>query len=433
MADEEWNDLCLETDQCALGGSAAFFAGIPDAGVVVNGPHWCYFYALRYLERNTMENLNERFFCSQPDSQALVYGTEDCLKEILETVRDKPFKLLLLQNNCSVSLIGDDLAGIAGEMALPFPVITLDSGGLKGCFSAGYRLAAKAYLQSQTLPEYPVKKHAVNLLGCTLGYYNAANDLQELTRMLNLAGYEVIACFGAGSSTEEIKELRRAELNIVVNAELGLEAAQYLAKHYNMKYIAPLPPYGLAGSLDWLRLIAEEIGVSESGRSRAEEEFALLHKRLEKEIVELEMIWEPVWLEKTLISAPYSTALGLAAALRREWLDTGYLAVILQENEAFSLYEAEEADEILTRSAKDSDKLSRLLQNFREGLILGSSNDRLLQKDFTAVIYLNIALPVYDEINCIDQPFMGFRGALYLRQQIYNQYYRQKVRQLKIN
>ena len=49
---ENFSELCGMQDECALAGAAAFFAGIPDAAVVINGPLWCYYYAMRHIEMN---------------------------------------------------------------------------------------------------------------------------------------------------------------------------------------------------------------------------------------------------------------------------------------------------------------------------------------------------------------------------------------------
>ena len=48
----EWGNVCSRVDTCALTGAAAFFTGIKGAEVLVNGPLWCYFYALRHLEKS---------------------------------------------------------------------------------------------------------------------------------------------------------------------------------------------------------------------------------------------------------------------------------------------------------------------------------------------------------------------------------------------
>ena len=65
MSETEWEAACHHTDTCALTGSAAFFMGIPKSHVLVNGPIWCYFYALRYLE-DAAGYLSSHVTCTQP-------------------------------------------------------------------------------------------------------------------------------------------------------------------------------------------------------------------------------------------------------------------------------------------------------------------------------------------------------------------------------
>lgn len=46
-----WGNICERVDTCALTGAGAFFAAIDKSEVLINGPLWCYFYALRHLEK----------------------------------------------------------------------------------------------------------------------------------------------------------------------------------------------------------------------------------------------------------------------------------------------------------------------------------------------------------------------------------------------
>lgn len=56
----KWSDICTKVDTCALTGAAAFFTGVKDAQMIVNGPNWCYFYALRHIEKADF-SINNRF------------------------------------------------------------------------------------------------------------------------------------------------------------------------------------------------------------------------------------------------------------------------------------------------------------------------------------------------------------------------------------
>ena len=48
------------------------------------------------------------------------------------------------------------------------------------------------------------------------------------------------------------KKIPAAQLNIVINEELGLETAKYLKERYGTPYVVAGIPYGLKGTLRWL-------------------------------------------------------------------------------------------------------------------------------------------------------------------------------------
>ena len=423
MAKPQWDNACTQVTTCALTGATAFFAGIPDAAVVANGPLWCYLYALRYLEK-PCPSVNQSFYCAQPDENTIVYGTEERLREVLESVRQtsRP-SVLLIQNSCSISLIGDDIAGIAREADMPCPVVCIDSGGLTGGFWEGYRAAAKAYFAEMPLKQRSiVKPRTVNLLGCTFGYYNSVNDIQELKRMLALAGYTVLACPGAGNSTEEIANMTEAELNIVIHGELGEDIAKQLKQEYGIPYLSLLPPYGVEGSLNWLKALGQVMWMSEASLLPVKQEACRLEHKIRTTTLDLQRIWGDLWFEKTLIVASASTALGIAQALRQEWADTGFLTTVgyggRQPAVAVSLIDCMQEGE------KNSEVITGQVAELTGGLLLASSNEVVMleQQAVQRVVCQNICLPVYDELILTERPFIGLRGACHMNEQLWNKY-----------
>ena len=201
-----WGNICERVDTCALTGAGAFFAAIDKSEVLINGPLWCYFYALRHLEKERPD-MYTRFYGSQPDNNAVIYGSEEYVTQELRRMLEDGHKpsILLLESSCSLSLIGDDLAGMARKLQLPFPVVTLDSGGMVGGFAEGYAKAAKK-LFAQLLPQTATAKSlAVNILGQSEFYLQGAADTRELKRLLQLAGYEVLCTPGCECTLEELQ------------------------------------------------------------------------------------------------------------------------------------------------------------------------------------------------------------------------------------
>ena len=420
---EKWGDVCQRVMTCALTGAAAFCAGIPGAQIIANGPLWCYFYALRHLEK-VDPGIAERFNGTQPDNNAVVYGTEACLKEELSRRKKlPPASMLLIENSCAVSLIGDDVAGIAREVELPYPVVCLDSGGLYGGFAEGYSLTGLRCLECLGLaPRHKVELGTVNLLGLSPAYYNGANDVEELKRLLHMCGYKVLACPGAGSTVAEIRQLTQAEFNIVLNEELGLELAQFLQNKYGMPYKTAGLPFGCAGTLNWLETVCGREAVGETVRAEAR----AVTTKISKSVNELRLTWGEPWFDDIVVSAPATLALSLAMSLRREWFDTESLTVI-EQGKAGSRDLAEflsiktEIDRFLVAD-EDDQEVKQIYARLQSGLLLGSSEEKvlLLQNGVTGVAFVPITYPVLDEILLIDVPFMGLRGALFMVQRLWN-------------
>ena len=415
---ENWGNIGCSVNTCALTGAAAFFGGIPEAQILVNGPLWCYFYALRYLEKADPK-IERRFQGTQPDNTSVVYGTEDCLLETLTKLKENSNpSVLLIENSCSVSLIGDDIAGIARKAALPFPTVCFDSGGLIGGFSEGYKLAAKKFFKAIDLHKRgEVDPKSVNLLGCSLSYFNGENDLQELKNVLNLAGYKVYACPGAGSTVEEIQKMTNAELNIVLHEELGLDLARQLEKDYNMPYLSAGVPYGIDGTIKWLNRIGEVITNDFSSLvSFADRTRYMLNSRIN----DIKSTWGDLWFENAVVSASSSTAVFFAEALRSEWVDVDKLTVILQDDNIKE--KSNDYIDCFLLVSEGSTKIEETLEELKNGLLLASSSETayIQRKQIANVLHCNISYPVHDELLLTQEPFMGIRGSAHILGRLWN-------------
>ena len=75
MSKPEFESYCHHNNRCGLTGSSAFFASIPKSFVMINGPLWCYFYAMKHVDDEN-KNAATMFYCTQPSPASLVYGTE---------------------------------------------------------------------------------------------------------------------------------------------------------------------------------------------------------------------------------------------------------------------------------------------------------------------------------------------------------------------
>lgn len=412
MSPCEWEAACHHGSTCALTGSAAFFDSIPGSFTLINGPLWCYFYAMKYVD-NENPMASERFFCTQPGPNSLVYGTEKDLKAGFDYIKAyaKPDRVFVI-SNCSVSLVGDDTQGIADQLHLPWPVYAMDSGGLKGSYEAGF--SAASLRVEQEMEPREKKNLTVNVLGLSRGHLRGGEDAVEIRRMLQEAGIAVASMPGAGSSWPDIMEAPAAALNLVVRDELGLALAKQMEKDFGIPYLSVGMPYGIDGTLAWLSKVchALEIEVPTAYQNRA----ARLKEHFLRKGNNLESLWGPLWFDEILISAPPSEAAGLAEAIRSEWVDTAKLTIHFQSKTDLT----PPAADVIRVVGRDDREIGKDYENWKGGLVLSSSHETQqltrLGKSFTS---FHVALPSPDEVHFSDLPLCGFRGAAYIYEKLW--------------
>ena len=430
MRDNDFKTSCHHMSTCALTGASAFFDAIPGSFMLINGPLWCYFYAMKYVEDYDASALR-RFHCTQPEGNSLVYGTEKDLLAGLDFVKANftPERIFIL-NNCSVSLVGDDIAGITAKAELPYPVYAADCGGIAGDFAEGYEIAllrviaevkknaeAKRDLadvseaNSKNADEAKVSenlnfetidcKPSVNLLGLSPTYFRGEEDIKEIRRILEMAGYRINAIPGGGSAWSEIMRLPQADLNLVLRDELALKAAKELQAEFGTPYLSVGMPYGIQGTLRWLDTINAVLPAK--NREAIRQEAEAVNARLQFRSSNMQSLWGPLWFDNILIAAPPSEAAGIAEAVRGEWADTGNLVIHFTQDTALR---PQAATKICIAGKDDT----AMKETFESRLVR-------LKKPF---VNCNIVLPAYHEIIATDSPLCGIRGAAYLFERIWN-------------
>lgn len=465
MAGNSWfnHNECLQS--CALSGAAAMAAGITDAYIVANGPTWCYFYAMKVTDRPGL-NLGQRFLCTYPTNGAIVFGTE---KEVLQTLADltklpKAPGLVLVENSCAFSLIGDDLSSIVGESDLTCPILTMDSGGTLGDFWAGYRKAlfdllklvdfqnvensadtkknGKFHNEERDLENSNDRinksQYTVNLIGCSVTYYNEIDDLAELERLLKIVGIDVNLILAVDHNMADLKRLPEADLNVVIHSELGHEAAEWLLKKLDMPYVEPVLPYGLEGTLTWIREILLAL-MSQAGTSTTQsvEAMAMIesHEFDEKQIElslkplsdfiqsekarqfertkDIQRLCGEPWFDSVIISAPSSIVKGMERAFNEEWLDAGQFIYVIHDDSK------DKPDYYFYVQGHD---WQAALQTGENSLLLGSDQERRLCVPDKHIAYQTISNPEPAEVVLAERPFMGINGHRNMQAIIWNLY-----------
>ncbi len=249
--------------------------GIQNTIVLLNGPMGCRFYhsttsqflTVRPLLVLPSENgkevpvdynyLNNWFFrqprvpCTYLDGYDYVYGTIEKIQEALIFLQENiDFDLLVIINSPGASLIGDHLKESADEILKDRACVILESPGYSSDYFSGYEEAATQILRQLPWNQavrspYSAHTKSVNVLGLSIWNRYYEGDRTELERLLNLCGIHVNCFLCAGCSLEDIWNLPNADLNLVIDPQMGTQCAKILQQKFGIpSYICPTLPIG---------------------------------------------------------------------------------------------------------------------------------------------------------------------------------------------
>jgi light-independent protochlorophyllide reductase subunit B len=172
---------------------------------------------------------------------------------------------LLVGASCTAELIQDDPAGLAAALALPCPVIPLELPSYQrkenwGAAETFYRMV-RALADPAVRPAPRAgRRPLANLLGpCALGFRHR-DDVVEVVKLLDSMGVGVNCVAPLGASPADLRDLGRADFNVVLYPETGAEAARWLARTFGQPTI-DVVPIGVGATTDFIRAVATVAGV----------------------------------------------------------------------------------------------------------------------------------------------------------------------------
>jgi len=186
------------------------------------------------------------------DRHVLARGSQEKVVENI-TRKDKEERpdLIVLTPTCTSSILQEDLQNFVNRatMETNSDVILADVNHYRvNELQAADRTLeqiVRFYIEKAkkqgNLNTITTTKPSANIIGVfTLGFHNQ-HDSRELKRLLNDLGIEVNEIIPEGGSVTNLKNLPKAWFNIVPYREVGLMAANYLEREFNMPYVAVTP------------------------------------------------------------------------------------------------------------------------------------------------------------------------------------------------
>lgn len=414
----------------SLTGALLAIEGIKDAAVILNGPTGCKLYhsAVSYAQMPAQANYDplsypEEFYFGQPripctyvDGYDYVYGCSDKLTRLLKDIKGRNYNLLAVVNSPGAALIGDDLDRLMKEELGDISYFSMESTGFSGEFQHGFHNAMIKVLSLMLGKRKDVIPKTVNLLGISIYNKYYEGNIEEIKRLLKLCGIDVISNICAGETTENIKNAIKAEYNIVIYPEYGLDLAKWMEEKYNIPYICVEEglPIGFEATENLINNVCEKLnGNKESFMEESE-------KARGRSYLYLSRVTSFIGLPKGAtfsIKAEASTAYGLT-----KWL-CSYLGMIPVSIEIIAGKE-----NIFYEKLRDFLKdigytkaLNRLIHE-NTGNIVFCDGNTILQlrgdnKNFTGV---EISLPSLGYVHVVPKSIFGISGTLMLIEHILN-------------
>lgn len=389
---------------------------MPDVHVICDAPIGCfnlvatavpdYTDAVPHIENITPSVMTEQEVGGQ--------GTALAVRRTYEQLRDTGAlegKRLIVVSTAESEMIGSDLSDLVkqlGEGTTFYYSNSLAEDEWAGrdrvlrWLWANYGAAAQGMdAQHDAPPPNSQSLGTVNIIGPTYGCFNSPADLDELKRLIAGAGGTINLVYPFEAELADTPRLAAAQVNVVLFKEFG----QGLAAELGQPTL--LAPFGMRDTTTFIRELGRLLGTSEQA-----EAFIAHEKR-----TTLRAVWD-LW------RGPQgdwfgTTDIGIVAARAHADGLKRFLGDELGMPIAFVSGRPRRADE------PDNEALRQQLHKKAPAFVFGSINEKIYLSEAGAkyTSFIPAAFPGPVVRRAVGTPFLGYRGAVYIVQEIVNRLY----------
>lgn len=353
----------------------------------------------------------------------MVMGTAPRVREtVIDLMATKRPSLVFLVQSSAVQLIGTDSESLAEDLhaELGLPVAVVPPQPLSGDFLDGFGSALEVMARKVPLaPESP-RPERVGIVGHLLERFEADQhaNVAELKRLVAALGLEPGAVWLDGSTAAGLAQVAR-DGQLVALPE-GRRAAAALADRTGAHVTRAVLPVGLDGTVRFLRELGAALGVGERVDAVVDRELDRIVPRLEKPVRRSFMHRD------VAVVAPPDEALSLARYLAELGMEVRLVVVLARRDATVSRVGRElEAAGVAARVLGDptfpavEDAIRALREAHALDLVVGSGGARDAAKPY-GIPYLEIMHPCYVRHALFEAPWVGFAGALWLADAMFN-------------
>jgi len=158
---------------------------------------------------------------------------------------------------CATDIIGEDVGSAVRDATTRARTIAIAAGGFEGDFHKGYSETLCQLVRELVKKPDMSDPRSVNLVGML----RAGPDLAELRSLLSLIGVRTNAVLTADATQEDLEQLGKAALNIVLCEPSGKEAAILLETLCGTPWIIEEVPIGYRSTIRFLEQVAGALGI----------------------------------------------------------------------------------------------------------------------------------------------------------------------------
>ncbi len=391
----------------AFWGAAWVFGGFPDVRLVGDMPVGCfamislavtnYTDALPHLENLTPTVIRE---------EDVINGTGEALKRTIANLRELGYldgKKLVVISSAESEMIGADHTNFLATLdpeARFFWGHSLEEDEWAGR-DRSLVFAWREYGEPYATTAPPTNPRLVNIIGPTLGCFNAPSDLHEIKRLVQGIGGEINLVYPYECALADTPRLAEGAVNLVMYHEFGESLAQELDRPYLFA------PFGLAGTTSFLY----ELGALLGTPRETIDAFVAQEKRT---------TLQPVWDLWRGTQSDWFSTLDCCVVAGRSYVDglKGFL------NDELGLRVAWSVGRPLAEGEPDTLEVRRRLHERAPSFVFGSINERIyLAEARSSSRFIPSAFPGPIVRRTVGTPFMGYAGTAHLIQEIANNMY----------
>ncbi len=241
---------------CVFCGSRVVLYPIADALHLIHGPIGCasYTWDIRGALSSGPE-LHRMSFSTDLSETDVIYGGEKKLeKALLELIDKYSPTAAFVYSTCIVGIIGDDVESVCRqvEKKVNLPVLPVHSEGFKGTKKDGYIAACDALFSLINRTGIKTKiPQSINILG----EFNIGGETWIIKNYYKRMGIQVVSVMTGDGRINDIKNARRACLNVVQCSGSMTHLAKKMEKEYGIPYIR-VSYFGIEDTSDALYQVA---------------------------------------------------------------------------------------------------------------------------------------------------------------------------------